>query len=348
MAKRKQRSNSPLHNVEHLSRRLQGAEMHQALLNILATPAELLDWYKPLIPQLLKLGHGLAERAACLIGPESEEDFNRLLASVHESGGSSTPSAVTLLEQSGPCFENSIEAIAGLLRHPHYRIRIATARCLASMGNILELIEDELLLALQDKSLSVVAEVVRALKENETDLSDALGGALDSAPVEPLRAEQQAAFDKLERRLWWPRSERLNSSDQEEDVIFVVHNLSGEQKQLPSEDLINRLLGAHGLPERAKSFKPTNSESFHWTLRDALKPVYFTTPCVSEPTEILAEELRGLFHPDAQLLSNHQYHQYDQSGQVSSWGVVTSNIVDDGVICLDQERIGLFFVTDAD
>jgi hypothetical protein len=78
MPKRRQRSNSPLHSVDHLIKRLQGPDSIRAMQDILATPEELLRWYQPLIPLLIDIGQGLAVQAACLIGPETGPDFVRI------------------------------------------------------------------------------------------------------------------------------------------------------------------------------------------------------------------------------------------------------------------------------
>ncbi len=336
-----------LPNIDHLMVRLKEANPHQAVEAVMAIPPDMRHWAKPTVPLLLRVNSWLSLRAACLIGPEREEDFVLLLRSIADARGSMTPDLVTLLQQSGPEFENCIETIAGFLQHPHYRVRIAAARALRGMGVLLELIEPSLLKALDDPSAGVVEAVLETLMANEGDLTPTLSSAMTSSPVTVLSARKRAEFDLLERQMWWPRTKKLNSADADEDVILIYCHKTPGERSLPQRQLIERLLTAHGLPPAADAFHETSFEHFHVNLREALTSIYHGI-CADRPTEELASRFRALFHDNAVLLGNRRYVQYDKDGTVAYCGTVTGNITDHGVICHDDEYVGFFFVSDED
>lgn len=328
--------------------RLEKADAHQAVDEFLRIPHDLMHWAKPAVPLLMRHDSGHALSAACRIGPERDEDFVRLLRAMEGAQGSMISDLVTLLEQSGPGFDNRIETIAEFLQHSHYRVRIAAARALKGMDTLLELIEQPLLKAMEDPSPSVVEAVVETLAGNVTYLTPNLLAALHSSPITPLPAEKRESFDQLERYMWWPRTDQLNAADADEDVIFIYRHKSLAERSEQQAELVEQLMVAHGLPPRPGAFHEVDFGQFHLNLREALKPVYYSEPCVEQSTEELAVRLRSLFHEDAVLLGNHRYDRYDKEGHVGFGGGVTYNIVDHGVICLDDDHVGFFFVTDED
>ena len=347
MVKKGQFKKTRVSDISRLIFRLRGRDFAQEIAALLRMTPESLDWAKSAVPYLLAINSNQATKAACLIGPDEEEDFLSLLDAMADVRGSMTPFLAALLERSAPQFDNQIETIAGFLHHSHYRVRIAATRALKEMGALFELIEQPLLNALKDPCPSVVEAFAGTLVANESCLTARLQGALRSTQVRPLSQEQRSIFEQLEREMAWPRMERLNCSD-DEDVVFIYRYKTSVEKSMSPQELITQLLTVHGLPPHAEVFHEVDIKQFHLNLRESLKPVYCTEPCVTGPTVELAERLRSLFSKDVILLANHRYEQYDEHGHVGYGGGVTYNIVDHGVVCIDEDLIGFFFVSDED
>ena len=349
MGKRIKQSNSTtpnLRNIDRLIAQLNEVDFEKAIEALLETPPELIEWVKPAVPALIRTNSLSGFRAACLIGPDDEADFTLLLRSLLKqyAWGRMVPYLVILLEESGPKFENRIELIADALDSPHYRVRIAAARALKGMGVLLELVEPQVLKSLNDPSLSVVEAVVEMLRENQPDLTTALLSALQTTTVKALSVEEQSQFNRLERQLWWPRASQLNGYSEDEHCVFVYRRLSEKEQNMSQTERIDNLLADHGFPAAGASFREVDVEQFSKNLAASLKLVFYSHLSIEVPPDELANMLLQLFDEDVTMLANG--YVYDDG--VRSYGGVTYGVVDAGVICMDQQRIGMFYVSDED
>ncbi len=256
--------------------------------------------------------------------------------------GNQLPYVVALLEDIAPQFDDDIELIAQALQYPHYRVRVAAARALRNMGSLLEVVEPQLLNALNDPCISVVYALVDLLEANKALLSDQLSCTMGALALIEVSKEEVTHYADLEYLLWWHLTPHLNGYG-EETIIFDFRWRSVQERAMSTEQNILCFLQSHSVPVDSHYFEPIDKCFFFDYFAKLLMLTHFDHPLLNNSMS-LAQQLISWFDEDMVLLANVHKHE-DGSYEHTP---ITFQCVDQAIICLDSKRIGLFLIADED
>ena len=279
---------------------------------------------------------------------EFELHFKKLL----HLNGSEIPTLVDFLEKVSPHFINQITLIAEAFKHPHYRVRMATARALFYMGELFELIESALLRALQDKCQQVVVSTCLTLNHNIQCLSDSLLRAFQAKNFIDLTMPQQRQLDTLDKLMWNSRTYALNGTGLDgENVIFELRRLTANEKVLSIDALLYNLFSCHRLYWVKNSFQEIKKQQIDFILHDLLQPIHHIPEfintnglVISCSLKQLVEKLLSFFKPNVKIYSNH----FLNSDGLKSYKPLSYTLIDGGILFLDTEFLCFYWVTDED
>ena len=279
---------------------------------------------------------------------EFELHFKKLL----HNTGSELPVLVDFLEEVSPHFINQIILIAEAFRHPHYRVRIATARALFDMGELFELVEPVLVQALQDKCQQVVVSICLTLNNNIQWLSEPLLRALQEKNFIGLTTSQERQKDRLEQLLWKSRMRALNGTGQEdENVIFELRRLTANEKTLSLDALLYGLFSCHHLDWVKNSFHEVDKQQIDFILHDLLQPIHYIPEFINTDGLVIScslkqliEKLLACFDTTVKIFSNH----FINPDGIKSYSPLCSTLIDGGFLFLDTEFVCFYWVTDED
>ncbi len=338
-------------NIDFQIKALQGPDPQTALQNLEQMPrSQTRQAVGALIEQMTNKAPAIARQAMMLaldIGPRNEIDFTALLQHLLllAERGYMVPRIVSLLENQGPQYPDAIEVMARALAFPHARVRLAAIRALSGMGVLFELIESQLLGALEDKCGAVKTAMAQMLRANPGYLPETLKTAISACPSTILDDNIRRRFEILEKELWYPRALALNGTGaDDEDVVLAFRPLEPGEVKRDDMSLADNLAAEHDLPPLGNALDPVKRDDLPLILAHVLRPLNLDEPCMVPDTGKIAALMLGLFGKEVKLYSN---CSCDKTGVIAH-RPVTWEIRDGGVFVKGRTRMGLFWVSDAD
>ena len=282
------------------------------------------------------------------IGPESDRDIKKLLAFLMELGprGCMLPTAVRTLEMIAWRSAESLEYLAQALRFPHYRVQLAGARALSPHASLAELIIDAIRCASESPHPEVRATLRSSLNPVIDSLPSDLKDQLEKIDLVPLGGVPAEKRDYLEQVIWVPTASALNGISGDEDAIFDLRYLTEAERSVGLPDSLDVIGNGLGIPSMAQSLHEASPDKLSIFLRFVLESPVGSRCLSDERVAELASLFAGFFNPPVRIFSNFQpFPDGRGAGLVS---VLRGATIEAGVVVVDQERVGVFWVTDED
>ncbi len=338
-------------NIEYWIDKLAGDDPLAALMQLQRfTSSQLRGAVSALLKLIEQSDFALACQAAQLairIEPQQSDQLASILKFLLNAQpcGWMLPDVVDSFEQLAARQPEVIEQLGEAITYPHYRVRIAAVRGLASMGELLEFVKQPLLAAIEDPSGSVVEAVVRILQDNRSFFSADLSDVLSRYQINQTSHAQDAESKSLEQLLWRPRAGKLNGLGEDgEDAIFFLRNQSQQEKELSENERLEQLLTSHNLPPAVSSLRRIAPQETTTLLLKMMCPVFSNEPICNEPIELFANRLCDFFDKNVRIYSN----VVVQNGLIEEYQPVAFGLIDNGLLWVDDERVGMFWVVDED
>jgi hypothetical protein len=338
-------------NIDFQIKALQGPDPQTALQNLEQMPrSQTRQAVGALIRQTTNKDPAIARQAMVLaadIGPQNEADFTALLQFLLPSAecGYMVPRITSLLENEGPHYPDAVEDIARALAFPHVRVRLAAIRAVSGLGELIELIEPQILAALDDKCRAVITALVQMLRTNFQYLPETLEAAIPATPPNTLDNDTRRRFEALEKNLWSPRALALNGTGKDdEDIVLALRPLDPDELEMDAMILADNLAAEYDLPSISKALGRIKHEDLATLLAHVLRPLNPDASCAVPNIGKVTAQLLELFDKDVKPYSN---CSCDITG-VTAHHPVTWGIRDGGVFLKDRIRMGIFWVSDAD
>jgi len=338
-------------NIEHWIAQLEGNDPRAAIAQLgkispgLARPAV------PALVELFSRGDRVlgneAARLAIHIGPDHAGDISAVLQFLlaDKPRGWMLPDVASAFERLACRAPDTVELLGEALAYPHFRVRVAAARGLASMGTLLEFVEQPLLRAIEGPSRCVTQAVSETLLSNRQSLSPRLEAVLDDHAPDRLSPSARAAADEMERAVWRPRASRLNGlGDDGEDAVFFLRRRTTEERGLSDAAFLEQLLGNHDLTASARSISKLTTTNAEQVLAKLLHPLFSPDLVTGEPIDATARRFGDFFNAGVRVYSN----AIVQDGTVHDYQPVSGCLIDAGLIWTDDVRVGMFWVADED
>ncbi len=338
-------------NIEHWISELEGHDPRGAISQLAVISPGLARPAVPALLGLLKRGDRIlgyeAARLAIHIGPDRADEIRVILQFLLATKpcGWMLPEVAFAFERLACQAEETVELLGQALAYPHFRIRVAAARGLASMGSLLEFVEVPLLRAMEDRCNCVTQTVTETLRINQQSLSPRLEAALAKQIPASLTSEERNASEELEHAVWRPRANRLNGlGDDGEDAVFFLRRLTADERHLSDAALLELLLASHGLPTTASSISEIKTDITQLVLAKLLHPIFSPDPVTEQPVNVLLRQFFEFLDDNVRVYSNATV----RNNTIHCFQPVSCCLIDAGLIWTDDIRVGMFWIADED
>ena len=338
-------------NLEYWIAKLAGDDPLGAMMQLQHFPSSQLQGA---ICALLKLIEGddyvLACQAAQLairIEPSQSGQLARLLTFLLKAQpcGWMLPDVVNSFEKLAARQPEVIQHLGEAFAFPHFRVRVAAVRGLTAMGELLELVEQPLTDSIDDQSTCVSEATLQMLQMNRSFLSTELQNIISQYDLNLTSQEENEERDSLEQLLWKPRASKLNGLGEDgEDAIFFLRNKTTWEKGFSEYELLLHLLVGHNLPPAVSALRKIDPPDTACILLKMMCPVFSNKPVCEEPVELLANRLCNFFDENVRIYSN----VIVRNGVIDEYQPVAFGLIDNGLLWVDDQRVGIFWVVDED